>query len=99
MEHSTSGVVNGARRAEDAGEALAESEGVSNQLAGLIENISGSARQQSQAASNISQTMHVIQEITMQTNTGTNETAQSIGNFAELAEELRRSVAGFKLPE
>ncbi|MEJ2686693.1 MAG: methyl-accepting chemotaxis protein [Gammaproteobacteria bacterium] len=99
MEHSTSGVVNGARLAEDAGEALAEIEGVSNQLAGLIENISGSASQQSQAASNISQTMHVIQEITMQTNTGTNETAQSIGNFAELAEELRRSVAGFKLPE
>ncbi|MEJ2644354.1 MAG: methyl-accepting chemotaxis protein [Gammaproteobacteria bacterium] len=99
MEHSTSGVVNGARLAEDAGEALAEIEGVSNQLAGLIENISDSARQQSQAASNISQTMHVIQEITMQTNTGTNETAQSIGNFAELAEELRRSVAGFKLPE
>ncbi|MGA7801491.1 MAG: methyl-accepting chemotaxis protein [Gammaproteobacteria bacterium] len=99
MEHSTAGVVNGARLAENAGEALAEIEGVSNQLADLIGNISDSARQQSQAASNISQTMHVIQEITMQTNTGTNETAQSIGNFAELAEELRRSVAGFKLPE
>ena len=53
----------------------------------------------SKAAGEISNTMNVIQEITTQTNAGTNETAASIGNLTELANDLRRSVAGFKLPE
>lgn len=99
MEQSTAGVVNGAHLAEDAGEALEEIENVSENLADLIQSISASARQQSRAASSISETMHVIQEITTQTSTGTNETAASIGNLASLAEEMANSVAGFKLPE
>jgi twitching motility protein PilJ len=99
MEQSTSNVVSGARLAEDAGEALSEIEAVSNQLAGLIQTISQAAGQQAVAASNISNTMNVIQEITMQTSEGTNETATSIGNLTDLANELRKSVAGFKLPE
>lgn len=99
MEQSTAGVVNGARLAEDAGDALEEIVKVSENLAGLIQNISGSAQQQSKAAGEISNTMNVIQEITTQTNAGTNETAASIGNLTELANDLRRSVAGFKLPE
>jgi twitching motility protein PilJ len=85
--------------AEDAGDSLEEIVSVSEQLAGLIENISSSAAQQSKAATNITETMSVIQEITTQTNTGTNETAASIGNLTELASDLQRSVAGFKLPE
>ena len=99
MEQSTAGVVGGAKLAEDAGEALREIEGVSQQLAGLIQNISEAARQQANAAANISDTMNVIQEITSQTSAGTNETATSIGNLADLANDLRNSVAGFKLPE
>lgn len=98
MEQSTAGVVNGARLAEESGEALDGIMKVSEDLSGLIQNISASARQQSKAASNISETMHVIQEITTQTSAGTNETAASIGNLAKLAEEMGNSVAGFKLP-
>jgi len=92
-------VVSGAQLAQDAGQALEQIESVSEHLADLIRNISESASQQANAASNISDTMNVIQEITTQTSAGTNETAASIGNLAELANELRRSVAGFKLPE
>lgn len=99
MEQSTSNVVAGAKLAEDAGQALSEIEGVSSQLSGLINNISDTAHQQAGAASNISETMNVIQEITTQTSAGTNETATSIGNLAELANELRKSVSGFKLPD
>lgn len=99
MEQSTAGVVNGARLAEESGEALDQIQKVSDDLASLIENISASARQQSRAAGNISETMHVIQEITTQTSAGTNETSASIGNLAALADEMGRSVAGFKLPE
>jgi twitching motility protein PilJ len=99
MEQTTSEVVAGAKLAEDAGDALTEIESVSNQLAELIENISGSAKQQAAAATNISSTMNVIQEITTQTSEGTNQTAESIGNLAELAADLRKSVADFKLPQ
>jgi twitching motility protein PilJ len=98
MEQSTSGVVNGAKLAQHAGEALGEIENVSNHLAEIIQNITDAAQQQSVAASSISETMNVIQEVTTQTSAGTNETATSIGNLAELANELRKSVAGFKLP-
>jgi twitching motility protein PilJ len=98
MEQSTAGVVNGARLAEESGEALDGIMKVSEDLSGLIQNISASARQQSKAASNISETMHVIQEITTQTSAGTNETAASIGNLAKLADDMGNSVAGFKLP-
>jgi len=98
MESSTAGVVKGAQLAQNAGESLEQIEDVSKHLADLIRNISDSARQQASAANNISDTMNVIQEITTQTSAGTNETAASIGNLAELANELRRSVAGFKLP-
>ena len=99
MEQTTSEVVNGARLAEDAGEALSEIETVSKHLADLIQNISEAAQQQSAAAASISSTMNVIQEITTQTSVGTSQTAESIGNLAELATDLRRSVSGFKLPE
>ncbi|MGA9342382.1 MAG: methyl-accepting chemotaxis protein [Rhodanobacteraceae bacterium] len=98
MEQTTSEVVSGARLAEDAGTALGEIEGVSNDLAELIKNISAAARQQSGAATSISSTMHSIQEITTQTSVGASQTAESIGNLAQLASNLRRSVADFKLP-
>jgi twitching motility protein PilJ len=98
MEQTTTQVVNGARLAEDAGTALGEIEKVSNNLAGLIQGISSAAKQQSAAATNISSTMNSIQQITAQTSVGANQTAESIGNLAELAQELRRSVADFKLP-
>ncbi|WP_395787796.1 methyl-accepting chemotaxis protein [Aquimonas sp.] len=98
MEQTTAEVVAGARLAEDAGLALGEIEKVSNDLADLIQNISEAARQQSAAATNISATMNVIQEITTQTSMGASQTAESIGNLAQLAADLRRSVADFKLP-
>ena len=98
MEQSTSGVVQGAKLAQRAGEALEEIETVSTNLAEIIQNITDAAQQQSTAATSISETMNVIQEVTTQTSAGTSETATSIGNLAELANELRKSVAGFALP-
>jgi twitching motility protein PilJ len=98
MEQTTSEVVAGARLAEDAGTALGEIENVSTSLASLIEGISSASQQQSAAASNITATMNTIQSITAQTSQGANQTAESIGNLAQLAADLRRSVADFKLP-
>ncbi len=99
MEASTTNVVSGAKMSEDAGEALVEIETVSDELAKLIQGISASASRQASVAMDVSNTMNVIQEITLQTSEGTEETSASIGNLSELANELRKSVAGFKLPD
>ncbi|NLU12736.1 MAG: chemotaxis protein [Gammaproteobacteria bacterium] len=99
MEQTTTEVVRGARLAQDAGVALEEIEKVSKSLAALIQNISNAARQQASSAGHISSTMNVIQEITSQTSAGTTATAQSIGNLAKMASEMRESVSGFTLPD
>ncbi len=99
MEASTTNVVSGAKMAEDAGDALIEIETVSDELAELITGISTSANKQASVAMDVSNTMNVIQEITLQTSEGTEETSASIGNLSVLANELRKSVAGFKLPD
>lgn len=98
MEKSTAGVVSGAKLTQDAGAALVQIETVSHQLANLIDNISDAAKQQAQAAVSTSNSMNVIQEITMQTSTGTNESAASIGRLLDLTNDLRKSVSGFTLP-
>lgn len=99
MESTTSEVVSGARFSEDAGEALKEIEAVSKFIAERITGVAESAQSQSQAAEHINETMVVIQEITSQTSEGTSHTAASIGMLADLAEDLQRSVSGFRLPE
>ncbi len=98
MEQTTAEVVAGARKAEDAGSALGDIERVSHDLSSLIQNISTAAREQSAAATDISHSMTAIQEITSQTSQGASQTADSIGTLAQLASDLRRSVAHFKLP-
>jgi twitching motility protein PilJ len=98
MEMSTSGVVNGAAKAEDAGDALKEIESVSTELSHLIKGISNSTKQQSKVALSVADSMNVIQEITLQTSEGTEETSVSLTALNELSSELGRSVSGFKLP-
>lgn len=98
MEQTTAEVVDGARRAQDAGVALEEIEGVSASLAELIQNISNAARQQASTAGHVSNTMNVIQEITHKTADSTEQTASSIGNLASMANAMKSSVEGFKLP-
>ncbi len=98
MEQTTSEVVKGAELTHDAGEALEEIQTVSASLAELIQDISTAARHQASTAGHISNTMNVIQDITSQTLAGTNTTASSVGELAEMAVELREFVSGFKLP-
>jgi twitching motility protein PilJ len=98
MEASTSEVVSGAERAEEAGEILRRIEDVSQQIAQEIEKIAAEAIQQSEGAKSINDTMSVIQEITHQTSDGTGQTARSIESLAQMAEQLRETVARFKLP-
>ena len=97
MEKSTEGVVEGARVADAAGQALNEIETVTNNLAQLIQSISAATNAQTDSAKTVANNMQMIQEITTQTTQGTKLTADSVGQLNALAEELRDSVAGFKL--
>ncbi|HIG42209.1 MAG: methyl-accepting chemotaxis protein [bacterium] len=99
MEQTTAEVVQGTRLAQDAGVALGEIDSVSKSLAEIIENISDAAREQAVSAGKISKTMKSIEEITSQTNEGTQATVVAVGNLADITNELRSSVTGFKLPE
>jgi len=98
MERSTTDVVGGALLAENAGAALGEIEQVSNQIASLVQNISGSSRQQTGAAQNIARNMKVLKEISAQTAESTQATSIAIAKLAELSAGLRKSAAGFRLP-
>jgi len=98
MEATTSEVVIGAKKAEDAGEALGRIESVSNDLAKLIAENSKVSQEQSKTATAVAEQMNEIRDISIQTSEGTNNTAQSMGTLANLVRQLRESVADFKLP-
>jgi len=98
MERSTTDVVGGALLAENAGAALDEIEQVSNQIASLVQNISGSARQQASAAADVTRRTTRLKEIGAQTGKATTATAASISKLSQLATELRKTVEGFTLP-
>src|SRR5476649_793158 len=99
MERSTTDVVGGALLAENAGAALEEIEQVSNQIASLVQNISGGARGQSVAAQNIARNTQVLREISAQTADSSTATSTSVAKLAALSAQLRKSVAGFRLPD
>jgi twitching motility protein PilJ len=97
MEKSTVGVVEGAKLSDAAGQALSEIGEVSRRLAQLIEEISVTAQAQAQAAGHVATTMQDILSVTKQTTEGTKQTAVSVGQIAKLAQELKGSVANFKI--
>ena len=98
MERSTTDVVGGALLAENAGAALDEIEQVSNQIANLVQNISGSAREQASSAADVTRRTARLKEISDQTGKATTATAAAISKLSILASQLRQTVAGFTLP-
>ncbi len=97
MEISTQGVVEGAKLSDATGQALNEIGVVSKKLAGLIEDISSTTQTQAEAAARVAEAMQDIRAISTQTSEGTQQTVQSIGGLARLADTLKQSVSGFKL--
>ncbi len=97
MEKSTQGVVEGAKLSDNAGQALNEIGQVSTKLAELIESIAGTTKQQAHTAGSVAANMQDILAITKQTTEGTQQTAVSIGQISDLAQELKGSVSNFKI--
>ncbi len=97
MEVSTQGVVEGAKLSDAAGQTLAEIGDVSKKLASLIADISSATQNQAESTALVAETMQDIKKISLQTSSGTQQTADSIGGMKQLAQDLKTSVAGFKL--
>ena len=97
MERSTQGVVEGTRLSDAAGMALGEIDRVSRQLAELIEQISNEALSEAKSASVVATNIQHIFAVTEQTGEGTRSTAQMVRELSKTAEELKQSVARFKI--
>ena len=97
MERSTQGVVEGARLSDNAGTALSEIDSVSRRLADLIEQISSAASKEADQANEVASNIQHIFAVTEQTGESTRSTANQVRDLARMADELRQSVARFKI--
>jgi len=97
MERSTQGVVEGTRLSDAAGNALGDIDRVSRQLADLITQISNQASREAESANVVAANIQHIFAVTEQTGEGTRSTAQMVRELSRTAEELKQSVARFKI--
>nr|WP_236904133.1 methyl-accepting chemotaxis protein [Comamonas serinivorans] len=97
MERSTVGVVEGAKLSDNAGAALTEIDSVTRRLAELIQQISNSALQEAHQANEVAGNIQHIFAVTEQTGEGTRSTANQVRELSRMADELRQSVARFKI--
>jgi twitching motility protein PilJ len=97
MDRTTTGVVEGTKLSDAAGQALTEIQRVSRELAELIARITTQTQMQSASVTDVTRGMQGILKITEETTEGTKQTNVSIGQLTKLAAELRSSVAGFKV--
>ncbi len=97
MEHSTQGVVQGARLSDAAGAALGDIDRVTRELAQLIDSISDEARREAESANVVAANIQHIFAVTEQTGEGTRSTAEMVHDLSRSADELRQSVDRFKI--
>ena len=97
MERSTQGVVEGTKLSDNAGTALTEIDQVSRRLSDLIEQISNSTSREANLANVVAENIQHIFAVTEQTGEGTRSTAAQVRELSKMAEELRQSVARFKI--
>jgi twitching motility protein PilJ len=97
MERSTQGVVEGARLSDAAGAALGDIDRVTRELSDLIARISQEALREAESANVVAANIQHIFAVTEQTSDGTRSTAQMVRELSRTAEDLRASVARFKI--
>ncbi|WP_425261651.1 methyl-accepting chemotaxis protein [Rubrivivax sp. RP6-9] len=97
MERSTQGVVEGARLSDTAGSALGDIDRVTRQLSDLIAQISQQALREADSANVVAANIQHIFAVTEQTGEGTRSTAAMVRELSRTAEELKASVARFKV--
>ena len=75
-----------------------EIENVSEELSTLIGAMANTANSQSEQATAVSETMVRIREVSSETSETAGEAADSVGRLSVLAQQLKASVSGFRLP-
>ncbi len=97
MEDTTAEVVSGTRHAQSAGKALDDIQRVSKELQELVNSINEASSNQSKAASEITQSMAVIQQMTANTTSGMEATSKFMSSLGGLSARLEDAVSGFSL--
>jgi twitching motility protein PilJ len=97
MERSTLDVIGGTKLSDAAGTSLAEIGRVTRQVTNLIESVAQSTEVQARSAVDVAKSIERILAVTDDTSEGTRQTALSIGRLAGLAQELKASVARFRV--
>ncbi len=99
MEENNREVVEGSKLALQAGQSLTEIENVSARMAELIQSISQASRKQTNSSETLSKAMTDISHIITETTSGIQQSAITVNGLSTLADDLRSSVASFKLPQ
>jgi twitching motility protein PilJ len=97
MERSAQGVVAGAQLSDNAGSALTEIDRVSRQVAEQVEQISSATLREAGLAQGLAEDIQQIFAATERTADGTRATADQVRELSRNAQELRQSVARFKV--
>ena len=97
MERSTREVVAGTHLSDKAGAALADIDRLSRRVAELVEQIAATTSQEAELAGQTATSIQHIFAVTEQTGEGTRSTVKQVHDLARIADELRESVARFKI--
>ncbi len=97
MERSAQGVVAGAKLSDNAGTALSEIDRVSRRMAEQIEKISDAALREAGLANGVADNIQHIFAVTEETVEGTRANASQVRELSRTSQELRQSVARFKI--
>lgn len=97
MDKTTEEANRGAALAETTGEVLAEISDVSLALADIVAEVNEQVGSSARAASLVSKTMKKVLDSVNESTASTKATGESIEEINELSEQLRDSVAGFKV--
>jgi methyl-accepting chemotaxis protein PixJ len=97
MEAGTEQVVTGTQLVEDARQSLNKITTVSQEISGLVDLISQSAKEQSLASDVVSKVMNDVADIAQETSTSAATVSDSFGDLVNVAQDLQASVGRFKV--
>ncbi|MBT9311900.1 methyl-accepting chemotaxis protein [Leptothoe kymatousa] len=99
IESSTSQVVEGTRRVDDAKQSLSRMLEVSQQIDVLVQTISAATVSQVETAANVSTLMQEISSVSERTSTSSRVVSEALQQTVSVAKELELSMAAFKVDE
>lgn len=98
MQDTNLELASGLRQAEQAQTSLESIRESSRSVQALIGDMAERAIRQSSVVNRLNQNMSVINKITKDTSTGVQRTASGLDELQEMAQELKRGIADFRLP-